>query len=152
MELSSCTEDRIHHALQRCLAGLHRDAPNQDFWNAGLSLNRWGLEELLRREEKNSVILLQHLLTKTQEVLESSQYELVVPLSLLFSSTLLETSHWVPEDSVLQKAYSLFHSFLSWPQPCSLASRRLLKVLSTELRAPGNDQTSHSASRWSTSS
>ncbi|XP_059928608.1 LOW QUALITY PROTEIN: phosphoinositide 3-kinase regulatory subunit 5-like [Gadus macrocephalus] len=137
MELSSCTEDRIHHALQRCLAGLHRDAPNQDFWNAGLSLNRWGLEELLRREEKNSVILLQHLLTKTQEVLESSQYELVVPLTLLFSSTLLETSHWVPEGSVLQKAYSLFHSFLSWPQPCSLASRRLLKVLSTELRAPG---------------
>ncbi|CAL8270674.1 unnamed protein product [Lota lota] len=137
MDLSSCTEDRIHHALQRCLVGLHRDAPNQDFWNAGLSLNRWCLEELLRREERNSLILLQHILTKTQEVLETSQYELVVPLTLLFSSTLLKASHWVPEGSVLREAYSLFHSFLSWPQPCSSASKRLLKVIALELRAPG---------------
>lgn len=137
MDRSSCTEDRIDHALQQCLAGLRPDAPNKKFWNEGLYLNRWCLEELLRREERNSIILLQLILTKTEEVLESSQYELVVPLTLLFSSTLLKTPHWVPEGSVLQEAYSLFHSFLSWPQPCSSASKHLLTVISQELRAPG---------------
>ncbi|CAL8302622.1 unnamed protein product [Merluccius merluccius] len=137
MDLSSCTEDRIHHALQRCLVDLRPDAPNQEFWNAGLCLNRWCLEELLRREERNSLILLQLILTKTEEVLESSQYELVVPLTLLFSSTLLKTAHWVPGGAVLLEAYSLFHSFLSWPQPCSSASKHLLTVIDQELRAPG---------------
>ncbi|XP_010783323.1 phosphoinositide 3-kinase regulatory subunit 5-like, partial [Notothenia coriiceps] len=38
---------------------------------------------------------------------------------------------------LLQEAYLLFHSFLTWPEPCSSASKRLLNVLQQELRAPG---------------
>lgn len=33
MEQSSCTEDRIHHALERCLYGLGHHSPNKELWN-----------------------------------------------------------------------------------------------------------------------
>ena len=42
------------------------------------------------------------------------------------------------ESGVLQEAYTLFHSFLSWPEPCCSASKRLLNTIQQELRAPGN--------------
>lgn len=41
---------------------------------------------------------------------------------------------------VLQEAYTLFHSFLSWPEPCCSASKRLLNIIQQELRAPGNTE------------
>ncbi|XP_056143958.1 phosphoinositide 3-kinase regulatory subunit 5-like [Lampris incognitus] len=134
---SSCTEDRIHHALERCLCGLGLDYPDKEVWTAGLCINRWCLEELVKRDVPNFLFLLQQILRKTKEVLERSRYELVVPLCLLFSSTLLKAPYMAPHRGLLQEAYLLFCSFLSWPEPCCSASKRLLRVINQELRAPG---------------
>ncbi|KAA8585642.1 hypothetical protein FQN60_004336 [Etheostoma spectabile] len=92
MEQSSCTEDRIQHVLERCLCGLGLNTPDKQLWNAGLCISRWCLEELVKRDPHNFLILLQKILRKTKEVLEQCRYELVVPLTLLFSSTLLKVS------------------------------------------------------------
>ncbi|XP_034750933.1 phosphoinositide 3-kinase regulatory subunit 5-like isoform X2 [Etheostoma cragini] len=135
MEQSSCTEDRIQHVLERCLCGLGLNTPDKQLWNAGLCISRWCLEELVKRDPHNFLILLLKILRKTKEVLEQCRYELVVPLTLLFSSTLLKAPHVAPE--VLQEAHRLFHSFLAWPEPCSSASKRLLNIIQQELRAPG---------------
>lgn len=137
MEHSSCTEDRIQHALQRCLCGLGLDFPDKQLWNAGLCINRWCLEELVKRDPRNFLILLQQILRKTKEVLLQCQYELVVPLALMFTSTLMNTPHVPPDCGVLQEAYLLFHSFLSWPEPCCSAIKNLLNIIQQELRAPG---------------
>ncbi|XP_023287372.1 phosphoinositide 3-kinase regulatory subunit 5-like isoform X1 [Seriola lalandi dorsalis] len=137
MEHSSCTEDRIQHVLERCLCDLGLNTPDKQLWNAGLCINRWCLEELVKRDPHNFLILLQKILRKTKEVLEQCRYELVVPLSLLFSSTLLKAPHVAPDSGVLQEAYLVFHSFLSWPEPCCSASKRLLHIIQQELRAPG---------------
>ncbi|XP_029998034.1 phosphoinositide 3-kinase regulatory subunit 5-like isoform X2 [Sphaeramia orbicularis] len=137
MEQSSCTEDRIQHGLERCLCDLGLDTPDKHLWNAGLCINRWCLEELVKRDHHNFLILLQKILRKTREVLEQCQYELVVPLTLLFSSTLLKAPYVSPDCGVLQEAYLLFQSFLSWPEPCCSASKRLLSTIQQELRAPG---------------
>nr|XP_020478764.1 phosphoinositide 3-kinase regulatory subunit 5-like isoform X2 [Monopterus albus] len=137
MEQSSCTEDRIQHVLERCLCDLGPHTPDKQFWNAGMCTNRWCLEELVKRDPHNFLILLQKILRKTKEVREQCQYELVVPLSLLFSSALLKAPYVAPDCGVLQEAYLLFHSFLSWPEPCCSAAKRLLSVIKQELRAPG---------------
>ncbi|KAM9345906.1 phosphoinositide 3-kinase regulatory subunit 5-like [Symphorus nematophorus] len=137
MEHSSCTEDRIQHVLERCLCNLGLDTPDKQLWNAGLCINRWCLEELVKRDPHNFLILLQKILGKTKEVLEQCWYELVVPLTLLFSSTLLKAPHVAPDCGVLQEAYLLFHNFLAWPEPCCSASKRLLNIIQQELRAPG---------------
>ncbi|XP_069005546.1 phosphoinositide 3-kinase regulatory subunit 5-like [Embiotoca jacksoni] len=137
VEQSSCTEDRIQHVLERCLCDLGLNTPDKQLWNAGLCINRWCLEELVKRDSHNFLILLQKILRKTKEVLEQCRYELVVPLTLLFSSTLLKTPHVAPDCGVLQEAYLLFHSFLSWPEPCSSACKRLINIIQQELRAPG---------------
>uniref|UniRef100_A0A673BLK3 Phosphoinositide 3-kinase regulatory subunit 5 n=1 Tax=Sphaeramia orbicularis TaxID=375764 RepID=A0A673BLK3_9TELE len=100
---------------------------------SGLCINRWCLEELVKRDHHNFLILLQKILRKTREC----QYELVVPLTLLFSSTLLKAPYVSPDCGVLQEAYLLFQSFLSWPEPCCSASKRLLSTIQQELRAPG---------------
>lgn len=84
---------------------------------AGQSMNRWSLEEMVKRDPDNSLILLQQIIRKTREVrgatsqgrhaahrapltypqlsvclqvLEECQYELVAPLAIMFSSTLLQ--------------------------------------------------------------
>ncbi|XP_027141221.1 phosphoinositide 3-kinase regulatory subunit 5 isoform X2 [Larimichthys crocea] len=137
MEQSSCTEDRIQHVLERCLCDLGLNTPDKQLWNAGLCINRWCLEELVKRDGHNFLILLQKVLKKTKEVLEQCRYELVVPLTLLFSSTLLKAPPVSPDCGVLQEAYLLFHSFLAWPEPCCSASKRLLNIIQQELRAPG---------------
>ncbi|KAM8843998.1 phosphoinositide 3-kinase regulatory subunit 5-like isoform 2-T3 [Spinachia spinachia] len=134
---SSCTEDRIQHVLERCLSGLGLDAPDKQLWNAGLCINRWSLEELVKRDAHNFLILLQKILTTTTEVIRQCRYELVVPLTLLFSSTLLKAPHVAPDCGVLEEAYLLFHRFLAWPEPCSSASKCLLETIQKELRAPG---------------
>eukprot|EP00064_Thunnus_orientalis_P003446 superscaffoldBa00000280_g3455 len=136
MEQTSCTEDRIQHVLERCLCDLGLDTPDKQLWNAGLCISRWCLEELVKRDPHNFLILLQKILRKTKEVLEKCQYELVVPLTLLFSSTLLKAPYVAPDCNVLQEAYLLFHGFLSWPDPCCSASKRLLNIIHQELRAP----------------
>lgn len=137
MEQSVCTEDRIEHILGRCLSDLGVETPDKQLWNAGLCINNWCLEELVKRDPRNFLILLQKVLQKTKEVLERGQYELVVPLSLLFSSSLLKAPYVSLECGVLQEAYRLFHGFLSWPEPCCSAAKRLLNVIQQELRAPG---------------
>lgn len=137
MEQSSCTEDRIQHVLERCLCDLGLDTPDKQLWNAGLCVNRWCLEELVKRDPRNFLILLQKILRKTKQVIEQHQYELVVPLSLLFSSTLLKAPYVAPDCGVVWEAYLLFRSFLSWPEPCCSASKRLLGIIQQELRAPG---------------
>ncbi|XP_030591363.1 phosphoinositide 3-kinase regulatory subunit 5-like isoform X2 [Archocentrus centrarchus] len=137
LDQSSCTEDRIHHVLERCLSDLGIDTPDTQLWKAGLCLNRWCLEELVKRDPHNFLILLQKILRKTNEVLDECQYELVVPLTLLFSSTLLKAPYVPTDCGVLQEAYLLFHSFLAWPEPCSSAAKRLLNIIQQELRAPG---------------
>uniref|UniRef100_A0AAX7T3K7 Phosphoinositide 3-kinase regulatory subunit 5 n=1 Tax=Astatotilapia calliptera TaxID=8154 RepID=A0AAX7T3K7_ASTCA len=137
LDQSSCTEDRIQHVLERCLSHLGVDTPDTQLWKAGLCINRWSLEELVKRDPHNFLILLQQILRKTKEVLEQCQYELVVPLSLLFSSTLLRAPYLPANSGVLQDANLLFHGFLSWPEPCSSAAKRLLNVIQQELRAPG---------------
>uniref|UniRef100_A0A667X246 Phosphoinositide 3-kinase regulatory subunit 5 n=1 Tax=Myripristis murdjan TaxID=586833 RepID=A0A667X246_9TELE len=137
MEQSSCTEDRITHTLERCLSDLGLNSPDKQLWSAGLCINRWCLEELVKRDPHNFLILLQQILRKTKEVLLQCQYELVAPLALLFSSTLLKVPYLAPDCGVLQEAYLLFHCFLSWPEPCCSASKRLLLIIQQELRAPG---------------
>uniref|UniRef100_A0A3P8TCG3 Phosphoinositide 3-kinase regulatory subunit 5 n=1 Tax=Amphiprion percula TaxID=161767 RepID=A0A3P8TCG3_AMPPE len=137
MEQSSCTEDRIQHVLERCLCDLGLNTPDKQLWNAGLCINHWCLEELVKRDAHNFLILLQKILRKTKQVLEQCRYELVVPLTLLFSSTLLKAPYVPADCGVLQEAYLLFHSFLAWPEPCSSACKRLLNVIQQELRAPG---------------
>ncbi|XP_041832638.1 phosphoinositide 3-kinase regulatory subunit 5-like [Melanotaenia boesemani] len=136
MEQSSCTEDRIQHVLERCLCHLSLDTPDKQLWNAGLCISRWCLEELVKRDPHNFLILLQKILRKTKEVQEQCQYELVVPLTLLFSSALLRIP-LAPDYGVLQEACLLFQRFLAWPEPCSSACKRLLKIIQQELRAPG---------------
>nr|XP_054606724.1 phosphoinositide 3-kinase regulatory subunit 5 [Nothobranchius furzeri] len=137
MEQSSCTEDRIQHVLERCLSQLGLDTPDKQLWNAGLCISRWCLEELVQRDPHNFLILLQTILMKTKEVLEQSRCELVVPLTLLFSSALLRTPFIEADSSILQEAYLLFHEFLAWPEPCGSACKRLLNTIQQELRTPG---------------
>ncbi|XP_034567365.1 phosphoinositide 3-kinase regulatory subunit 5-like isoform X2 [Notolabrus celidotus] len=137
MEQSVCTEDRIEHILGRCLSDLGVKTPDKQLWNAGLCINNWCLEELVKRDPRNFLILLQKVLQKTKEVLEQCQYDLVVPLTLLFSSSLLKAPYVSPDRGILQEAYLLFHSFLAWPEPCCSASKRLLIIIQEELRAPG---------------
>uniref|UniRef100_A0AAQ4QYP2 Phosphoinositide 3-kinase regulatory subunit 5 n=1 Tax=Gasterosteus aculeatus aculeatus TaxID=481459 RepID=A0AAQ4QYP2_GASAC len=105
--------------------------------SAGLCINRWCLEELVKRDAHNFLILLQKILRKTTEVIQQCRYELVVPLTLLFSSTLLKAPHVAPDCGLLEEAYLLFHRFLAWPEPCSSASKTLLKIIQKERRAPG---------------
>ncbi|CAJ1075736.1 phosphoinositide 3-kinase regulatory subunit 5-like isoform X1 [Xyrichtys novacula] len=137
MEQSVCTEDRIEHILERCLSDLGLNTPDKQIWNAGLCINNWCLEELVKRDPRNFLILLQKILQKTKEVLEQCQYEMVAPLTLLFSSSLLKAPYVSADCGVLQEAYLLFHSFLSWPEPCCSASKHLLNIIQQELRAPG---------------
>ncbi|XP_077475237.1 phosphoinositide 3-kinase regulatory subunit 5-like isoform X2 [Stigmatopora argus] len=137
MEQNSCTEDRIQHVLERCLCDLEFNTPDKQLWNAGLCMNRWCLEELVMRDPNNFPFLLQTILKKTKEVLVQCQYQLVVPLTLLFSSTLLKTPYLHPDCDVLLEAYSVFHRFLSWPEPYCTSCQHLLNIIHNELRAPG---------------
>ena len=88
--------------------------------SADQSMNRWSLEEMVKRDPENFLILLQQIIRKTKEVRlntkektlptlymflsnfsflsfplcvqvqEQCQYELVAPLAIMFSSTLLQ--------------------------------------------------------------
>uniref|UniRef100_A0A8C9T702 Phosphoinositide 3-kinase regulatory subunit 5 n=1 Tax=Scleropages formosus TaxID=113540 RepID=A0A8C9T702_SCLFO len=136
MQHTTCTEDRIQHALDRCLDGLSPGYALTQSWN-GLCMNRWSLEELVRRYPDNFLILLQQILRKAREVQELCQYELVAPLAIMFSSTLLQTPHIPPDSQLLPEAYEVFHRFLTWPEPYSGVCRELLSVLRLELKAPG---------------
>nr|XP_021394745.1 phosphoinositide 3-kinase regulatory subunit 5 [Lonchura striata domestica] len=136
MQHTTCTEDRIHHALERCLHGLGRDAASSR-WAAGLCLNCWSLQELVSRDAGNYLILVEKILGKTKEVQEKCDYDLVTPLALLFYSAVLCAPHFPPGSDLLLRAASVYHSFLTWPVPYCDTSRELLTFISNELKAPG---------------
>ncbi|RVE76481.1 hypothetical protein OJAV_G00008580 [Oryzias javanicus] len=142
MQHTSCTEDRIQHALDRCLDGLRQSPTAAHHWNvlmcsAGQSMNRWSLEELVKRDPENFLILLQQIIRKTKEVQEQCQYELVAPLAIMFLSTLLQTPYCPPNTDLLQDAIEVFYIFLTWPEPYCSVCRELLSTLQLEIKAPG---------------
>uniref|UniRef100_A0A3Q4GDV6 Phosphoinositide 3-kinase regulatory subunit 5 n=1 Tax=Neolamprologus brichardi TaxID=32507 RepID=A0A3Q4GDV6_NEOBR len=128
MQHTSCTEDRIQHALDRCLDGL-RQSPT--------SMNRWSLEELVKRDPDNFIILLQQIIRKTREVQEQCQYELVAPLAIMFSSTLLQTPYCTDNTDLLEEAMDVFCHFLTWPEPYCGVCKKLLSTIQLEMKAPG---------------
>uniref|UniRef100_A0A9J7Y470 Phosphoinositide 3-kinase regulatory subunit 5 n=1 Tax=Cyprinus carpio carpio TaxID=630221 RepID=A0A9J7Y470_CYPCA len=83
---------------------------------AGWCMNRWSLEELVKRDPENFLILLQQILRKAREV-----------------SDIKETAY-VP---ILTEACEVFHGFLAWPEPYCSVCRNLLSTLHQELRVPG---------------
>ncbi|KAJ4944915.1 hypothetical protein JOQ06_013454 [Pogonophryne albipinna] len=142
MQHTSCTEDRIQHLLDRCLDGLRQSPTAAHHWNvlmcsAGQSMNRWSLEELVKRDPDNFIILLQQILKKTKEVQEQCQYELVAPLAIMFSSTLLQTPYCPPDKGLIEKAIEVFRCFLTWPEPYCSVCKDLLSTLQLEIKAPG---------------
>ncbi|XP_052664265.1 phosphoinositide 3-kinase regulatory subunit 5 isoform X1 [Harpia harpyja] len=136
MQHTTCTEDRIYHALERCLHGLSRDAVSSR-WAAGLCLNCWSLQELVSRDASNYLILVEKILSKAKEVQEKCDYDLVMPLALLFYYAVLYAPHFPPGSDLLLKAASIYHSFLTWPVPYCDIFRELLTFISNELKAPG---------------
>ncbi|XP_065591186.1 phosphoinositide 3-kinase regulatory subunit 5 isoform X1 [Cyrtonyx montezumae] len=136
MQHTTCTEDRIYHALERCLHGLSRDAVSSR-WAAGLCLNCWSLQELVSRDAGNYLILVEKILSKAREVQERCDYDLVMPLALLFYYSVLYAPHIPPDSELLLKAASIYHSFLTWPVPYCDVFRELLTFISDELKAPG---------------
>ncbi|XP_071360264.1 phosphoinositide 3-kinase regulatory subunit 5 isoform X2 [Trachinotus anak] len=142
MQHTSCTEDRIQHALDRCLDGLRQSPTAAHHWNvlmcsAGQSMNRWSLEELVKRDPENFLILLQQIIIKTKEVQEQCQYELVAPLAIMFFSTLLQTPYCPPDTELLEEAVEVFRCFLTWPEPYCSVCKNLLSTLQLEIKAPG---------------
>ncbi|XP_067115494.1 phosphoinositide 3-kinase regulatory subunit 5 isoform X2 [Osmerus mordax] len=142
MQYTSCTEDRIQHAFNRCLDGLRNSPTSAPTWNvlmcsAGQSMNRWSLEELVKREPENFLILLQQIIRRTKEVLEQCQYELVAPLAIMFSSTLLQTPYCPADTELLKEAVEVFRCFLTWPEPYCSVCKSLLSTLHQEIKAPG---------------
>lgn len=133
---TTCTEDRIQHALERCLHGLslNRHATS---WSAGLCLNCWSLQELVSRDPGHFLILLEQILQKTREVQEKGTYDLLTPLVLLFYSTVLCTPHFPPDSDLLLKAARTYHRFLTWPVPYCSICQELLTFIDAELKAPG---------------
>ncbi|TRY56347.1 hypothetical protein DNTS_034960, partial [Danionella cerebrum] len=119
MQHTSCTEDRIQHALDRCLDGLRSS------------------ESLTQSWKENFIILLQQILKKAREVQQECHYELVAPLALMFESTLLQMPQCPFSEGLLTEACEVFHGFLAWPEPYSSVCRNLLSTLHQELRAPG---------------
>ncbi|XP_024420724.1 phosphoinositide 3-kinase regulatory subunit 5 isoform X1 [Desmodus rotundus] len=133
---TTCTEDRIQHALERCLHGLSLNRSSTS-WSAGLCLNCWSLQELVSRDPGHFLILLEQILQKTQEVQEKGTYDLLPPLALLFYSTVLCTPHFPPDSELLLKAAETYHRFLAWPVPYCSISQELLTFIDAELKAPG---------------
>ncbi|XP_072259653.1 phosphoinositide 3-kinase regulatory subunit 5 isoform X2 [Pyxicephalus adspersus] len=137
MQNTSCTEDRIQHALERCLHGLTGTLGSSSSWTAGLCLNYWSLEELVNREAANHIILAEKILDRTKEAQEKCQYELLAPLALMFHFAVL-LAPWIPEDcDLLLKAFDTFHVFLTWPAPYCDIYQELLSFISEEQKAPG---------------
>ncbi|XP_055971068.1 phosphoinositide 3-kinase regulatory subunit 5-like [Sorex fumeus] len=133
---TTCTEDRILHALERCLHGLSLNRHSTS-WSAGLCLNCWSLQELVSRDPGHFLVLLELILQKTGEVQEKGIYDLLTPLALLFYSTVLGTPHFPPDSDILLKASRTYHQFLTWPVPYCSICQELLTFIDAELKAPG---------------
>uniref|UniRef100_A0A8C0SLB7 Phosphoinositide 3-kinase regulatory subunit 5 n=1 Tax=Canis lupus familiaris TaxID=9615 RepID=A0A8C0SLB7_CANLF len=141
---TTCTEDRIQHALERCLHGLSLSRCSTS-WSAGLCLNCWSLQELVSRDPGHFLILLEQILQKTREVQEKGTYDLLAPLALLFYSTVLCTPHFPPDSDLLLKAARTYHRFLTWPVPYCSICQELLTFIDAELKAPAAPPKLHSS-------
>ncbi|XP_066470100.1 phosphoinositide 3-kinase regulatory subunit 5 [Tiliqua scincoides] len=137
MQHTTCTEDRIHHALERCLHGLSKSTISANTWTAGLCLNCWSLQELVSRDAGNYLILLEQILQKTQEVQEKCDYDLFTPLALLFGSAVLCIPHFPSDSDLLLRALGTYREFLTWPVPYCDICQELLTFIVNELKAPG---------------
>lgn len=137
MQHTTCTEDRIHHALERCLHGLSKTAVSDNTWTAGLCLNCWSLQELVSRDAGNYLILLEQILQKMQEVQDNCDYDLFTPLALLFGSAVLCNPHFPSDSDLLLRALRTYREFLTWPVPYCDICQELLTFISDELKAPG---------------
>ncbi|KAH0629583.1 hypothetical protein JD844_011770 [Phrynosoma platyrhinos] len=137
MQHTTCTEDRIHHALERCLHGLTKSGTiSASTWTAGLCLNCWSLQELVSRDAGNYLILLEKILQKTQEVQEKCDYDLFAPLALLFGAAVLCIPHFPSDSDLLLRALRTYRDFLTWPVPYCDICQELLTFISNELKAP----------------
>nr|Q6INI0.2 RecName: Full=Phosphoinositide 3-kinase regulatory subunit 5; Short=PI3-kinase regulatory subunit 5 [Xenopus laevis] len=137
MQNTSCTEDRIQHALERCLHGLSGSTDISSNWTAGLCLNYWSLEELVNRDATNYIILAEKTLARTREAQKNGEYELLTPLALMFYFAVLRAPY-IPETSdLLPKAFEVFHTFLTWPAPYCHVYQEMLSFISEEQKAPG---------------
>nr|XP_060620467.1 phosphoinositide 3-kinase regulatory subunit 5 isoform X1 [Anolis sagrei ordinatus]XP_060620469.1 phosphoinositide 3-kinase regulatory subunit 5 isoform X1 [Anolis sagrei ordinatus] len=138
MQHTTCTEDRIHHALERCLHGLSKSGTiSASTWTAGLCLNCWSLQELVSRDAGNYLILLEKILQKTQEVQEKCDYDLFAPLALLFGAAVLSIPHFPSDSDLLPRALRIYRDFLTWPVPYCDICQELLTFINNELKAPG---------------
>uniref|UniRef100_A0A6J0TY71 Phosphoinositide 3-kinase regulatory subunit 5 n=2 Tax=Pogona vitticeps TaxID=103695 RepID=A0A6J0TY71_9SAUR len=138
MQHTTCTEDRIHHALERCLHGLSRSGTlSASTWTAGFCLNCWSLQELVSRDAGNYLILLEKILQKTQEVQEKCDYDLFAPLALLFGAAVLCIPHFPSDSDLLLRAIQTYRAFLTWPVPFCNICQELLTFISNEVKAPG---------------
>uniref|UniRef100_A0A8C7E6T2 Phosphoinositide 3-kinase regulatory subunit 5 n=1 Tax=Naja naja TaxID=35670 RepID=A0A8C7E6T2_NAJNA len=144
MQHTTCTEDRIHHALERCLHGLSKSTFSASTWTAGLCLNCWSLQELVNRDAGNYLILLEKILQKTQEVQEKCDYNLFTPLAFLFSATLLCIPHFPSDSDLLLRAVRMYRDFLTWPVPYCNICQELLNFISNELKAPATQNLANS--------
>ncbi|XP_053565970.1 phosphoinositide 3-kinase regulatory subunit 5 isoform X2 [Bombina bombina] len=137
MQNTSCTEDRIQHAVERCLHGLSRTVSSSSSWTAGLCLNYWSLEELVNRDAANYIILAEKIMDRTREAQENCEYDLLTPLALMFYFAVLRAPYIPPESDLLPKAFQTFHVFLTWPAPYCHIFQEVLSFISEEQRAPG---------------
>ncbi|XP_053310108.1 phosphoinositide 3-kinase regulatory subunit 5 isoform X2 [Spea bombifrons] len=137
MQNTTCTEDRIQHALERCLHGLSRADGSTPTWTAGLCLNYWSLEELVSRDAVNYIFLAEKILEKTREVQENCDYDLLTPLAVIFYFAVLRAPYIPPECDLLGKAFETFHVFLTWPTPYCDVYQEMLSFIAEEQKAPG---------------
>ncbi|MEE6506790.1 hypothetical protein FKM82_007857 [Ascaphus truei] len=137
MQNTSCTEDRIQHALERCLHGLNRTAHSSSTWTAGLCLNYWSLEELVNRDAANYIILTEKILDRTREVQDRCEYDLLTPLAMMFYFAVLRAPYIPPDSDLLTKAFDTFHVFLTWPVPYCNIYWKILSFITEEQKAPG---------------
>ncbi|GCC31556.1 hypothetical protein chiPu_0010015 [Chiloscyllium punctatum] len=70
-------------------------------------------------------------------VQEMCQYDLLVPLALMFYSTTLRTPYFPPECNLLKNAYNIYHGLLTWPIPYCNICKDLLTFIQDEMKAPG---------------
>uniref|UniRef100_A0A8C5R5J5 Phosphoinositide 3-kinase regulatory subunit 5 n=1 Tax=Leptobrachium leishanense TaxID=445787 RepID=A0A8C5R5J5_9ANUR len=132
MTNTTCTEDRIQHALERCLHGLSRTDGLSPNWSAGLCLNYWSLEELVNRDPDNFIILAEKVLERTKAAQENCEYDLLAPLALMFYFAVLRTPCITVDCNLLQNAFKTFHVFLTWPSPYCDIYQEILSFISEE--------------------
>uniref|UniRef100_A0A8C5DHF7 Phosphoinositide 3-kinase regulatory subunit 5 n=1 Tax=Gouania willdenowi TaxID=441366 RepID=A0A8C5DHF7_GOUWI len=114
MQHTSCTEDRIQHALNRCLDGLRRSPAAAQIIGKCNIFSR-----------KSVFIMIEQLL---------------FTFSLFFKPMEIEinlTPHCPPDAELLEDAIEVFWTFLTWPEPYCSVCKKLISTLQLETKCPG---------------